>query len=141
MKTPDVNVLLHAVNQDSPQHEKARGWLEAAFSRPEGVGFAWAALLGFLRLSTRSGIFVQPLPLDVALNVVDAWLHHPSAKLLNPTERHAGQLSRLLLGVGIGGNLVSDAHLAALAIEHNAEFGTFDRDFAQFAGLRWTLLK
>ena len=141
MRTPDVNVLLHAVNQDSPQHDKARGWLEAAFSRNEGVGFTWAALLGFLRLSTRSGIFVRPLPLEFALDVVDAWLSHPGAKLLNPTERHAGQLSRLLLGAGVGGNLVSDAHLAALAMEHNADLGSFDRDFAQFAGLRWTLLK
>ena len=141
MRTPDVNLLLHSVNQDSPQHDKARTWLETAFGPEEGVGFTWAALLGFLRLSTRSGIFVHPLPLDVALNGVDAWITHPSAKLLHPTERHAAQLSRLLMGAGVGGNLVSDAHIAALAMEHNAELGTFDRDFAQFAGLRWTLLK
>ena len=141
MRTPDVNVLLYAVNLDSPQHEAARAWIEASFARSEGVGFAWAALLGFLRLSTRTGIFTRPLTIESALGVVDAWLHHPSAQVLTTTERHAGVLTRLLIGAGAGGNLVSDAHLAALAIEHNAELGTFDRDFDRFAGLRWTLLK
>jgi len=141
VRTPDVNVLLYAVNADSPQHAAARGWLEAAFARPAGIGFAWAALLGFLRLSTRAGIFAQPLGLDDALGVIDAWLHHPAARVIGPTERHAALLASLLIGAGRGGNLVSDAHLAALAIEHGAEFGTFDRDFEQFAGLRMTLLK
>ena len=141
MRMPDVNVLLYAVNQDGPHHEAARTWLEASFARPQGIGFAWAALLGFLRLSTRSGIFTRPLPIESALGVVDTWLHHPSATVIGETERHAGVLSRLLLGAGTGGNLVSDAHLAALTIEHNAELGSFDRDFDRFAGLRWTLLK
>ena len=136
-----MNVLLYAVNHDSPQHEAARAWIESSFARPEGVGFAWAALLGFLRLSTRSAVFTRPLQIESALGVVDAWLHHPSAHVLPATQRHAGVLTRLLLGAGTGGNLVPDAHLAALAIEHNAELGTFDRDFNRFAGLRWTLLK
>ena len=141
MRTPDVNVLLYAVNQDSPQHAAAREWIESSLARPAGVGFAWAALLGFLRLSTRSGVFTRPLPIDAALGVVDACLHHPSAQILAATERHAGILGRLLLGAGDGGNLVSDAHLAALAIEHNAELASFDRDVARFAGMRWALLK
>lgn len=141
MRTPDVNVLLYAVNQNSPQHEAARHWIEASFAQRQGIGFSWAALLGFVRLSTRSGIFTRPLPIEAALGVVDGWLHHPSAKVLNATERHAGVLSRLLLGAGTGGSLVSDAHIATLAIEHNAELGSFDRDFDRFAGLRWTLLK
>lgn len=140
MRMPDVNVLLYAVNKDCVQHEAARGWLEASFARPQGVGFAWAALLGFLRLATRPGIFPQPLPLTQALAIVDTWLNHPSACLLEATERHAGILGRLLLGAGTGGNLVSDAHLAALAIEHGAELGSFDRDFERLAGLRWTRL-
>jgi uncharacterized protein len=141
MRTPDVNVLLYAVNQDSPQHAVAREWIESSLARGAGVGFAWAALLGFLRLSTRAGIFSRPLPIEAALGVVDAWLHHPSAHALLPTDRHAAILSRLLLGAGQGGNLVSDAHLATLAIEHDTELASFDRDFARFAGLRWTLLK
>ncbi len=141
MRTPDVNLLLHAVNADSPQHAVARGWLEASFARVQGIGFAWPALLGFLRLSTRSAIFAQPLSIEDALGVVDAWLQHPAARVIAPTERHSGLLASLLLGAGRGGNLVSDAHLAALAIEHGAELGTFDRDFEQFAGLRVALLK
>ncbi|MEQ1805385.1 MAG: TA system VapC family ribonuclease toxin [Burkholderiaceae bacterium] len=141
MKTPDVNLLLYAVNADSPQHKAARSWLESAFADGGGVGFCWPALVGFLRLSTRSGIFGQPLTLEHALELVDAWLGHPGARLIPPTERHAALLSSLLLGRGRGGNLVSDAHIAAFAIEHGAELGTFDRDFEQFAGLRMTLLK
>jgi len=140
MRLPDVNVLLNAVNQDSPQHDAARRWLEESFLRPRGVGFAWTALLGFLRISTRPGIFVQPLPLEAALSVVDAWLNHPSARIVSPTDQHSGILARLLLGAGAAGNLVSDAHLAALSIEHAAELGTFDRDFGRFSGLRWTLI-
>lgn len=141
MRTPDVNLLLYAVNADSPQHESARTWIEESFSRAAGIGFAWPALVGFLRLATRSGIFARPLPIDDALSVVDAWLQHPRAHVITPTSRHAALLSGLLLGAGAGGNLVSDAHLAALAIEHGAELGTFDRDFSRFAGLRVALLK
>jgi uncharacterized protein len=141
MRTPDVNLLLYAVNADSPQHRVARGWLEASFGQAQGVGFTWPALLGFLRLSTRSSVFAQPLAIDTAWGVVDAWLQHPAAHILAPTERHAPLLASLLMGAGRGGNLVSDAHLAALAIEHGAQLGTFDRDFEQFAGLRLALLK
>lgn len=140
MRTPDVNVLLYAVNSDSAQHAAATAWLSESLARPQGVGFAWMALLGFLRLSTRAGIFAKPLSTEHALAVVDVWLSQPTASILNPTDRHAGVLGRLLLGAGAAGNLVSDAHLAALAIEHGADLGTFDRDFARFAGLRLQLL-
>jgi uncharacterized protein len=116
--------------------------METSPGRRPGVGIAWAALPGFLRLSTRSGTSAHPLPIESALGVVDAWLQHPSASALSATARHAGALSQLLLrGAGAGGTLASDAHLAALAIEHNAELVTFDRDFDRFAGLRWTLLR
>lgn len=141
MKSPDVNVLLYAVNTDSPQHDTARHWIEAAYVAPEGIGFAWAALLGFLRLSTRSGIFSRPLHVEQALTLVDEWLRHPRAVVLHPTAQHAAVLGKLLQAAGTGGPLVSDAHLAALAIEHDAELGTFDRDFSRFAGLRCALLK
>lgn len=141
MRTPDVNVLLYAVNADCPQHAVAHEWIESAFSQPQGIAFTWPALLGFLRLSTRAGIFAKALPIDDALAVLDAWLHHPAAQIIAPTNGHAALLSRLIIGAGSGGNLVSDAHLAALAIEHRAELATFDRDFERFAGLRLTLLK
>jgi toxin-antitoxin system PIN domain toxin len=141
MRTPDVNVLLYAVNGDSPQHATARAWIETSFTRPAGIAFTWPALIGFLRLATRSGIFAKPLAVEDALGVVDAWLEHPRAHVITPTTRHAAVMSGLLIGAGAGGNLVSDAHLATLAIEHGAELGTFDRDFERFAGLRVTVLK
>lgn len=134
---PDVNVLLYATNLDAKQRSAAARWLEQAFDDPAGVGFAWAALTGFVRLATLRGPLPTPLPLDTALGVVDGWLAHPHARVINPGERHAALLGRLLIGAGRGGNLVSDAHLAALAIEHGAILGSFDADFERFAGLRF----
>lgn len=140
MRTRDVKVLLYAVNRDSPPASSCRSLAPESLARPQGVGFGWMALLGFLRLSTHIGIFSKPLATEQALSVVDVWLCQPTASILNPTERHAGVLGRLLMGAGAAGNLVSDAHLAALAIKHSAELGTFDRDFARFSGLRLQLL-
>lgn len=140
MKTPDVNVLLYAVNNDSPQQPLARDWLETAFAEPAGIGFAWVALLGFVRLATRPGIFPKPLGVEDALSLVDDWLNHPHSRVLNPTDRHAALLATLLIGAGHAGNLTTDAHLAAIAIEHGAVLGTFDRDFERFAGLRTELM-
>lgn len=135
MKTPDVNVLLYAVNADSHQQRVAARWLERAYAEPAGIGFSWVALLGFLRISTRVGIFPRPLTLDEALGQVDEWLNHPRARVLHPGERHAAILARLLMGAGRAGDLVTDVHLAALAIENAAVLGSFDRDFERFPGL------
>lgn len=136
MKTPDANVLVYAVNMDAPQGSAAARWIEDALSEPAGIAFTWHALAGFLRLSTQQRIVRSALPLDTALGVVDEWLSHPRARIIGATTRHASLLARLLIGAGRGGNLVSDAHLAAIAIEHGATLGTFDRDFERFAGLR-----
>jgi uncharacterized protein len=140
MILPDVNVLLHTVNADLPQHTVARTALLDAF-RTGPVALVWPALLGFLRLSTRAGILAQPLTLTQALDMVQRWLDHPNAFLVQPTTQHAGLLGRLLIGAGRGGPLVSDAHLAALAIEHGATMLSFDRDFERFAGLRFQHLR
>jgi uncharacterized protein len=140
MKLPDVNVLLFAANNASPEHKQARIWLESAFNEPGGAGFAWVALLGFVRLATRRGIFSKPLAVEDALSVVRAWLAEPQASVLHPTERHAPILARLLIAAGTGGNLTTDAHLAALAIEHGAALGSFDRDFERFSGLAFEAL-
>ncbi len=141
MKLPDVNVLLCAVNKASAEHEQARVWLESAFNGPGGVGLAWVALLGFIRLATRRGILTKPLAVEDALSVARAWLAEPRAHVLHPTERHPQILSRLLVAAGAGGNLTTDAHLAALAIEHGATLGSFDRDFERFAALEFELLQ
>ena len=141
MKLPDTNVLVHAVNHDSPAHAPALAWLTTAFGNAAGVGLAWGALLGFIRISTRRGILAHPLTLEQALEVTNQWLDHPHAHVLNPGARHAALLGRLLSGAGAAGNLTNDAHLAALAIEHRATLGSFDHDFERFAGLDFELLR
>ena len=140
MKLPDLNVLLHAVNTASADHVSARDWLERAFNAPSGVGLSWIALLGFIRLATRRGILAKPMAVEDALAVVRAWLGAPGARVLHPTDRHEPVLSRLLVAAGTGGNLTTDAHLAALAIEHGATLGSFDRDFERFPGLDFEAL-
>jgi hypothetical protein len=137
MWLPDVNVLLYASQSGVPNHAVARQRLEAAFGSGVPVGLTWVALLGFLRLSTNGRIFPVPMPVEEALRTVDGWLSHPSATVLHPGSRHAALLGALLLAAGAAGNLTTDAHLAAIAIEHGATLASFDRDFARFAGLRF----
>jgi toxin-antitoxin system PIN domain toxin len=133
----DANLLIYAVNADAPLHRKAKSWLEAALSGQETVGFPWNVLLAFLRLTTRPGLFRRPLPADTAFGLVASWLDQPSAVIVHPGPRHLQVLRELLLPLGTAGNLTSDAHLAALAIEHRAELYSSDADFARFHGLKW----
>ena len=138
MKLPDVNVLLYATDETSARHGPAREWLEMTLSGSETVAFAWLALIGFLRNSTSSLIFNRPLEVAEAFELIDGWLAQPCATVVHPTERHSRVLQELLTPLGAAGNLTSDAHLAALAIEHGAELCSSDNDFARFSGLRWT---
>jgi uncharacterized protein len=139
MILPDVNTLLHAVNSSTNEHAAALRALRFGFDDPRGVAFAWTALLAFLRLSTRRGIFPRPLSVEEALRVIENWLGHPRAQVVHPGEQHVEVLGRLLRSAGTAGNLTTDAHLAALAIEHGAIILSFDRDFARFEGVQWTL--
>ncbi len=136
MKILDVNLLLYATNEDFPQHRRAVSFVEAVFSSDEAVGLAPAVLVAFLRLATRHGLFRFPLSIDEACEIVQQWVAQPNVTLVHPTERHVLLMQSLLAPLGIGGNLVSDAHLAALAIEHNAEVCSADRDFLRFPGVR-----
>jgi toxin-antitoxin system PIN domain toxin len=133
----DANVLLHAVNASSPQHDLARRWLDASLTGTETVGFAWTVLLAFLRVSTHPAVFPQPLTIEQATGAERDWLAQPTAVLVDPTRRHLDLVTGLLASAGTAGNLVSDAHLAALAIEHDAVLVSFDTDFGRFDGLRW----
>lgn len=141
LKLPDVNVLLHAVDTTHLHHVVARNWLQNALKDGGGVGFAWLVLVGFVRVSTRAGILTTPLAVAESLGIVDDWLHHSAAQIVHPGERHAGVMGALLLAAGTAGNLTNDAHLGALAIEHNAIVGTFDKDFKRFPGVKLDLLK
>jgi toxin-antitoxin system PIN domain toxin len=137
VKLPDVNLLVYAVDESSRHHAQVRSWLEQTLSGTEEVGFAWLVLLGFLRLSTSPVAFGEALSPDRAFEFIDSWLGSPAASVVHPSERHASCLHDLLTPLGTAGNLTSDAHLAALAIEHGAEVCSSDNDFARFEGLRW----
>jgi len=137
VKLLDVNLLLYALDESSSWHERARPWLEQTLSGRETVALPWAVLLAFVRLSTKSVIFTDPLTPAEALDIVDTWLALPSVTVVHPGRRHALVLRELLTHVGTAGNLVTDAHLAALAIEHGAELCSRDRDFGRFPGVRW----
>jgi toxin-antitoxin system PIN domain toxin len=132
----DANVLLYAVNTAAPRHAEARAWLDAALAGREPVGFAWTVLLAFLRLTTHPAVFPRPLAVGEATEIVRAWLAQPAAIVVEPTPRHADVLAGLLAETGTGANLVGDAHLAVLALEHDAVLVSFDADFGRFAGLR-----
>ena len=137
MKVPDANLLLYALDEGSHRHDAARTWLEGVLSGQEDVGFAWVVLLAVLRLATRAAIFERPMSTDEAFGVVEGWLRQPCAMVLQPTPRHAGVLRGLLAPLGAGGNLVNDAHLAALALEHGGVVCSCDSDFARFTGVAW----
>lgn len=131
----DANVLVYAVNESMPRHGDARQWLEAALNGDEPVGLPWVSLLAFLRVSTLPALAPHPLSVTDALDVVDDWLGAHAATVPHPTTRHAALLRGFLAESGTGGNLATDAHLAALATEHGARLATFDRDFARFRGV------
>ncbi len=131
----DANVLVYAVDSDSHHHHAARRWLEAALSGSAPVGFAWVVLLAFLRLTTRPGILRKPLPPERAMAFVDEWLAQPNTRAVGPGEGHWAVLRALLKSAGTAGNLTSDAHLAAMALEQGASVCSTDRDFERFPGV------
>ena len=125
------------MDQTSSRHQGAKDWLDDTLSGAETVALAWNVLIGFVRLSTRAAVFERPLTVDESFTVIDGWLELPCVTVVHPTGRHAVVLRGLLEPLGAAGNLTSDAHLAALSIEHGAELRSTDVDFSRFAGLRW----
>ena len=132
----DANLLIYAIDSDSPPHRAAREWLEEALSGTSRVGLPWIVLLAFVRITTRQGILVTPLSLDEAIGYVDSWLDQPFVEPVSPGPSHWGSLRSLLAASGTAGNLTSDAHIAALPIEHEAAIYSTDHDFGRFAGVK-----
>lgn len=137
MKVLDLNLLLYAVNRDSVHHAGAKAWLEKTLSADEPVAIPWVVLLGFIRVSTSDRILPRPITTEQALAVVDSWLMEPVVVPIAPGSEHWRLIRNLLSGTGTAGNLTTDAHLAAIAIENGAELCSTDSDFARFPNLRW----
>ena len=133
----DANILLYARNADDPRHQLAQVWLEEVLSGPTRVGLPWASLSAFLRLSTHPRAFREPLSIGDASDQVLDWLAAPAAWIPSPTPRHAEVLTDLLRRYHVVGALVSDAVLAALAVEHGLPIASTDTDFARFREIRW----
>ena len=138
MTLSHVDLLLYAYDPSSAQHEHARAWLEERLSGVEAFGFAWVVLLALVRLVTSSRVFESPLVVGDALDTVDLWLAAPCSTIVHPGPRHAVLVRQLLAPLGARGNLTTDAHLAALALEHDADLCSADPDFSRFSGLRWS---
>ena len=137
MIIPDVNLMIHTYNLDSPRHAAARKWWEQTLNLSRPVGMPWATILGFIRIMTHRGILQNPMFPAEATRRARSWLASPRVQILLPGETHAEILFGLLERLGAAGNLTTDAHLAAMAIEYQAELASTDADFARFPGLRW----
>ena len=138
MIVTDINLLVYAHNSQSRQHEAARKWWEDLLNGTGTVGLPWATILGFIRIATNPKILDNPLDVSSTCTRVRSWLARPQTALIHPGDRHADILFDLLEEAGSAGNLTTDAHLAALAIEHQAELHSTDADMVRFRGLRWT---
>lgn len=134
----DANLLIYATNRESRDHSAAKAWWETVLNADEPVGLPWLVILAFLRITTNPRILESPLSFRQAAAAVDEWLEQPPARVVEPTERHWGIFKDLLMPFGAAANLTSDAHLAALAVEHGAELCSADADFSRFPNLRWT---
>lgn len=133
----DANLLIYAHVQSFPQHARARAWLDSRLNGSAQVGLPWPSLLGFLRLVTNRRVFERPASIADAWQQVNAWLDCDVAWVPQPTDEHREVLGRLLAKVNVAANLIPDAHLAALAIEHGLTLCSTDGDFARFPDLRW----
>ncbi len=137
MIVPDINLLVFAYTHDAPHHQAARSWWESCLSGGRTVGISWAVVLGFVRLMTSRVVLSDPMSPIEALGHARSWLDRPQARVLVPGPRHFEILTEIFDASQASGRLTTDAHLAALAIETQAELHSNDADFARFPGLRW----
>lgn len=135
MQLPDVNVLIYAHREDSPEHERYAAWLRKLVNGQEPFALSSVTLGGFLRIVTHPKIFAPPTPIDDALAFCDQLLIQPKAVLIQPGPQHFQILADLIRQTGIQGAMVTDAYIAALAIEHGCEVATTDSDFSRFGDL------
>ena len=133
----DANLLLYAEDSLSEQHALAQEWWDERLSGTEPVALCWPVLTAFIRIGTNARLHRRPLTLKEANERVQSWFDQPCVRVIQPTEQHWTIFQKMLRGGNAVGNLVSDAHLAALAVEHNCVLQSTDADFARFSGLKW----
>lgn len=133
----DANVLLYAEDELSPHNDAARDWWDIQLSGSLPVCFCWTVLCAYIRIGTNPRVFHHPLALEQAVARVQSWLNQPCTRLIHPTQRHWQVLQEMLVDGQAVAGLVSDAHLAALAVEHGCELISTDADFARFPKLKW----
>lgn len=137
MIIPDINLLVYAYNQRAIRHEPAKVWWEASLNGNTPVGLPWVSSAGFIRIMTHPRITAKPLSAHDAVDLVQSWLDQPAVIILQPGPKFAGLFLGYLEKLGTAGNLTTDAQLAALAVENQAELHSNDTDFSRFDGLRW----
>ena len=136
MIVPDLNLLIYAYDHRAPQHSQARQWWAELLNGDEPVGIPWVVLTGFIRLAIRPGTLARPLTGAEAVEEIQRWLARPHVSAISPTSRHPELLAGLLQAAAYGPNTVTDAHIGALAIEHNAVVHSSDRIFTRLPGIR-----
>ena len=137
MIVPDVNILIYAHVTDMPHHVHARDWWSSAINGNESIGLAWSVMTGFIRLTTTTSLFTQPLSIDQACSVVDSWLQLPHSVTLQPSQDHLNHVRSTISKLKSGGSVVPDVHLAALAFEYGGTVYSADNDFARFGLAKW----
>ncbi len=137
MIVPDLNLLVYAHDGGAPHHHAARRWWEDLVNGPERIGVPWVVSTGFVRLMTHPRVLSRPATPERAVDYVREWFSFPQVVPINPGADHLAHLRRNLAAAGVGANLVTDAHVAAVAMEYQAEVHSNDADFGRFPGLRW----
>jgi uncharacterized protein len=137
VKLLDANVLIYADNLEAEHHETARRWLSTALAGSESIVVPWICAVAYLRIATNPRAMTAPLDLGEALDFLRRLLSSPRVISAEPDQLHLDRLGALLAATGIGGNLVNDAHLAALALQYDATVVSYDNDFSRFPGVRW----
>ena len=133
----DANILLYAEDALNPQNQKARTWWDKQLSGAEPVCLCWTVISAFIRIATNQRVFEYPLDLHQAVERVDSWLSQPCTRIIRPTESHWTIFKQLLIENQANANLVTDAHLAALALEFDCTLFSTDSDFSRFPRLKW----
>ncbi|NOX98214.1 MAG: type II toxin-antitoxin system VapC family toxin [Verrucomicrobia bacterium] len=136
MICPDVNLLLYAIIDSFPQHEKAKQWWDGVLSSDQFVGIGHVVILGFIRVATNSRVFPLPLTIQQAVQVVDSWLAQANVEMIAPADNHWENLRTMLTSGNAGGNLTTDAHIAALASDYGLVIYSNDADFVRFPNVK-----